>query len=182
MELHEVWSDHNFMIETCCEGMHEWMSRELAAEVDEGKRRHRGSPWLRQLFSSRGVAMRRLVEDDGHLITDFGLSIDESLPWRSVREFIVEHHRHNRPPAGWKFGAGCRNGSTLIGVVSVGRPVSRILDARQDHLEVNRLCLSNQVPYALRHNASSMLYGWAGRQAEKRGYDPRFLATFPARQ
>lgn len=71
---------------------------------------------------------------------------------------------------GWKFGGGIRNGSELIGVVTVGRPVARAYDARKYIIEVNRLCVRRDIPSGLAWNACSMAYGYAAREAKKRGY------------
>lgn len=82
---------------------------------------------------------------------------------REAFSFIDEHHRHHRPPQGLKFAIGLADESGLIGVVCVGRPVSRNLD---DGLtaEVTRLC-------TLGHkNACSKLYSAAWRTAKAMGY------------
>ena len=42
--------------------------------------------------------------------------------------FIAQHHRHNKPPAGWKFGVGLECDGVLVGVATAGRPVARALD------------------------------------------------------
>lgn len=77
--------------------------------------------------------------------------------------FIAEHHRHHLPPQGWKFGIACNDGETVVGVVTVGRPVSRHLDNGLT-LEVTRLCTTGE------RNAASMLYGAAWRAAKALGY------------
>lgn len=43
-------------------------------------------------------------------------------------EFIRLHHSHHLPPQGWKFGVAVSDGSGIVGVVTVGRPVARYLD------------------------------------------------------
>lgn len=50
-----------------------------------------------------------------------------------------------------------------------GRPVSAEL-ARQGCIEVNRVCVRDTQPHALVENACSMLYGYACREAFRRGY------------
>lgn len=77
--------------------------------------------------------------------------------------FIATHHRHNKPPRGWKFGVGLRRGHDLVGVAAAGRPVARLLDDGLT-LEVNRTC-TDGTP-----NANSMLYGAVWRAARAMGY------------
>ncbi|MHA6346439.1 XF1762 family protein [Roseivivax sp. CAU 1761] len=115
-----------------------------------------------------GCAIRGVSSETPSLLLDFRLSV-RPVRFAVAKEFVRRHHAHCRPPAGWKFGLGCWNGPSLIGVAMVGRPVARMIDATQV-LEVNRLCLDRSMPSAHRFNASSMLYGWAAREARRRGY------------
>lgn len=80
-----------------------------------------------------------------------------------ARAFVAEHHRHNSPPRGWKFGIGLRNDARLVGVATAGRPVARHFDDGMT-LEVNRTC-TDGTP-----NANSMLYGAVWRAAKAMGY------------
>ncbi len=82
---------------------------------------------------------------------------------RDAQEFIEQHHRHNKPPRGWKFGIGIRAGADLVGVATAGRPIARHYDDGFT-LEVNRTC-TNGFP-----NANSMLYGAIWRAAKAMGY------------
>lgn len=82
---------------------------------------------------------------------------------RQAREFVALHHRHNKPPVGWKFGVGLRGPDGLIGVATAGRPVSRHLDDGAT-IEVNRTCTDGT------RNANSMLYGACWRAARAMGY------------
>jgi hypothetical protein len=82
---------------------------------------------------------------------------------RTARDFVAAHHRHNKPPVGWKFGIGLMMGQTLVGVATAGRPVARHLDDGLT-LEVNRTC-TDGTP-----NANSMLYGAVWRAARAMGY------------
>lgn len=77
--------------------------------------------------------------------------------------FVASHHRHHRPPQGWKFGVAVNNGLAVVGVVMVGRPVARHLDDGLT-LEVTRCC-TDGTPHA-----ASMLYGAAWRAAKAMGY------------
>lgn len=88
----------------------------------------------------------------------------------SVFRDIREHHRHHDPPRGWKFGIACYNGQLRVGVVSVGRPVSRVLQKKEPRtLESTRVCTWG--PPQLRRNAVTKLYGAAAREARRLGYD-----------
>jgi hypothetical protein len=103
------------------------------------------------------------------LLLDWQLQL-VPVTWAQARAFIAEHHAHCKPPRGWRFGVGIRNGSRLIGVASIGRPVARAFDAARI-VEVNRCCIRRDIARPLAWNACSMLYGWAAREAKKRGFD-----------
>jgi len=77
--------------------------------------------------------------------------------------FIEEHHRHHLPPQGWKWGVAVNDGERVVGVITVGRPVARMLDNGLT-LEVTRCCTDGT------KNAASMLYGAAWRAAKALGY------------
>lgn len=83
---------------------------------------------------------------------------------RAARRFIAEHHRHNVPPKGWKFGAALEHEGEIVGVATAGQPVSRILDDGKT-LEVTRVCTVGN------KNASTMLYGAICRAAKALGYE-----------
>lgn len=86
-----------------------------------------------------------------------------------ARAFVREHHRHNKPPTGWKFGVGLANDNgDLIGVATAGRPVARALAGT---LEVNRTCTTGE------RNANSMLYGAIRRAAVAMGYEKIYTYT-----
>ena len=85
--------------------------------------------------------------------------------------FVAEHHRHHQAPAGHKFSVGVSDeNGVLRGVAIVGRPVSRVLAAEGDTLEVARTA-TDGTP-----NANSMLYGAAKRATFALGY--RRLITY----
>jgi hypothetical protein len=77
--------------------------------------------------------------------------------------FIAEHHRHHKPPQGWKFGIGVTMEGKLVGVAVVGRPVARHRDDGLT-LEVTRLC-TDSTPHA-----ASKLYAACWRAAKAMGY------------
>ena len=87
----------------------------------------------------------------------------QPITYAEACTFISEHHRHHLPPQGWKFGIGVNNGERMVGVVTVGRPVSRMLDNGLT-LELTRCCTDGT------KNASSMLYGAAWRATKALGY------------
>ena len=80
-----------------------------------------------------------------------------------AKVFIEEHHRHHKPPVGWKFGLAVNDGEKVVGVVTVGRPVARRLDDGWT-LEVTRCCTDGT------KNVASMLYAAAWRAARAMGY------------
>lgn len=83
--------------------------------------------------------------------------------------FIDSLHRHHRRPQGWKFGIGAHDGEKMVGVVMVGRPISRMLDDGFT-AEVTRLCTDGS------ENACSLLYSAARRAAKAMGY--RKIVTY----
>ena len=83
--------------------------------------------------------------------------------------FVSEHHRHHLPSVGWKFGIAVNDGSEVVGVIVVGRPVARNADDGWT-AEVTRCCTDGT------KNAASMLYGAAWRAAKAMGY--RKLITY----
>jgi hypothetical protein len=85
------------------------------------------------------------------------------ITFREAKAYIAEHHRHHRPPQGMKVAIGCHDGQKLVGVVVLGRPVSRMLDDRST-AEVTRLCADGT------RNACSFLYAAAKRCAFAMGY------------
>jgi hypothetical protein len=86
--------------------------------------------------------------------------------------FVKRLHRHHRPTPGAKFCLAVAEGSEIVGVAIVGRPVSRHLDDGWT-LEVNRTCTDGH------RNANSMLYGAAWRAAQALGYRRLITYTLP---
>jgi hypothetical protein len=165
VELFELWSDHRFLIETCCDGLHESLVREMADDPD----------WARALLRRLGVeaysghTLRRNADDGGcGMLLDWQLRI-RPVTFAAARTFIDRHHTHCRSPRCWRFGAAVWNGMTLVGVALTGNPVARGFVGR-GILEVNRLCIRRDIPAALRWNAASMLLGQAARTAEQQGW------------
>jgi hypothetical protein len=83
--------------------------------------------------------------------------------------FVAEHHRHHKPVVGHLFSLGAAIGDRIVGVVIVGRPVSRHRDDGET-AEVTRLCTDGT------KNACSFLYGAAARAAFALGF--RRIGTY----
>jgi hypothetical protein len=164
VELFEIWESGEFLLETCCEGLHEILLDEMNRDPEYR------DELLRDLGAEAyiGAKLRRVADCDGQYRLDFNIEL-KPIERDQARAFVDEHHEHNKAPLGWRFGAGIWNGAQLIGVVMVGRPVARMIDASQV-VEVNRLCLRRDVPRELRWNACSQAYGWAAREAKRRGF------------
>ena len=168
VQVHEIWG-HEFMLDTCCEGMLAAVSAELASDPKAA------AAYMNAALEDQGVALpqvRRVADNDGQLILDYQLRL-VPITFREMAKFVTKHHRHCPPPRGWRFGMGIVNGSQsvgggLLGVVSCGRPVARMLD-QERIVEVNRLCIDPTLPSPLVWNAASMLYGWAAKEAKRRG-------------
>lgn len=86
--------------------------------------------------------------------------------------FISSHHRHHKPPVGGLYAIAVSQKTSVIGVVVVGRPVSRMADNGWT-AEVTRVC-------TLGHkNVCSMLYQAAWRAARAMGYKKLITYTLP---
>ena len=80
-----------------------------------------------------------------------------------ANKFVDTLHRHHDPVHRDKFRVGASHNGKLVGVIQVGRPVSRMLDDGET-LEVVRLCTDGT------DNACSFLYSRAARIAKELGY------------
>jgi len=87
----------------------------------------------------------------------------QPITFAEACSFIDSLHRHHKPPQGWKFGIAVNDTEKIVGVITVGRPVSRHLDNGWT-LEVTRCC-TDGTP-----NACSKLYSAAWRAARAMGY------------
>jgi hypothetical protein len=85
------------------------------------------------------------------------------LELKQANAFVEENHRHHDPVYRDKFRVGCEIDGTLVGVVQVGRPVSRMLDDGKT-LEVVRLASDGS------RDVCSFLYSKAARIAKEMGY------------
>lgn len=170
LEVLECWPDERaFLVRTCCEQSQEDALADLDA-IATGQ----ASPALRRSFAQwfeaeTGRQVRGVTDDGlGGGILDWGLQLAE-IPQREAKAFVSKHHRHNKPPAGWRWGHAVYNGPDLVAVAMVGRPVARALDPDKT-VEINRLCVDPDLPGGLVRNACSMLYGAAAREAKRRGF------------
>lgn len=164
-ELLEIWGPRDFMLETCCEGMHEACSEFLRENPREAGK------WLGEGLGANALGLgkvRRVIDDGVGLSIDWNLTL-KPVSFRDAKEFVDAHHRHCPGPRGWRYGAAIRNGSELVGVIMVGRPVARMIDGNTT-VEVNRLCVRDDLNPDLVWNACSQAYGWAAREAESRGF------------
>jgi len=91
------------------------------------------------------------------------------ITFEEACKFIDKHHSTHEAPQGWKFGLSVASDNRVVGVVTVGRPVSRHRDDGYT-LEVTR-CATDGTK-----NAASKLYAAAWRAAKNMGY--RRLITY----
>lgn len=87
--------------------------------------------------------------------------------------FVSAHHRHHGPVRGDVFRVAASDGTQIVGVAIVGRPVARRL---QDGwtLEVTRLCTLGG------SNVCSFLYAAAWRAARALGWKRLITYTLPS--
>jgi hypothetical protein len=85
--------------------------------------------------------------------------------WRDASAWIRAVHRHHAPPQGMKWATAVEADGRVVGVATCGRPVSRIIQARERlTFEVTRVA-ADGTP-----NACSALYGACRRQGFAKGY------------
>lgn len=93
----------------------------------------------------------------------------QPISFEEACEFVRLHHRHHVPPVGSKYCLAVNDGSQVVGVAIVGRPVARMSDNGWT-LEVTRCCTDGT------KNACSALYSACWRAARALGY--RRLITY----
>lgn len=97
-----------------------------------------------------------------------------TISLKAANEFVATNHRHHKPVVGHKFSLAAIDGDgKIIGVVIVGRPVSRFRDNGVT-LEITRLCTDGT------KNACSFLCGAAVRAGESLGYEKIGTYTLPS--
>lgn len=166
IEVAEVWADHRWWPETCCEGLYGHLVASIAEEPE----------WARGLLdrllarAGLGGPLRRIADDGAcGLVLDWHPRV-APVAFRAAAEFVRRHHAHCRPPVAARFCHAATNGFTTMGVAVTGNPVARALMGR-GIVEVNRLCVRRDLPRALAWNAASMLLGAAAREAARRGFE-----------
>lgn len=82
---------------------------------------------------------------------------------KDAQNYINRYHRHHQAAHRDKFRIAASDGTNILGVIQVGRPVSRVLDDGQT-LEVLRLCTTGG------KDVCSFLYSRAARIAKEMGY------------
>lgn len=82
---------------------------------------------------------------------------------KDAQAYINQNHRHHQAAHRDKFRIAASDGDIILGVIQVGRPVSRVLDDGHT-LEVLRLCTNGD------KNVCSFLYSRAARIAKEMGY------------
>lgn len=85
------------------------------------------------------------------------------LELKQANDLVASLHRHHDPVHRDKFRIGAMKNGKLVGVVQVGRPVSRMLDDGKT-VEVVRLCSDGT------KDVCSFLYSRAARIAREMGY------------
>lgn len=85
------------------------------------------------------------------------------LTLKEANDFVDKLHRHHAAVCRDKFRVGVVCDNKLVGIVQVGRPVSRMLDDGKT-VEVTRLCTDGT------KNVCSFLYGRAAKIAKDMGY------------
>ena len=161
----EIWTGHEFMLETCCSASHELVVAEMAQDP----------VWAVELLRKLGAEeltghrLRRLYDSEFNPpVLDFKLDV-RPVSFSTMRAFVGRFHRHCAPPVTWRFGAAIFNGWSRIGVLSVGNPVAAAY-VNRGWVEVNRLCVRPDLAPQLTWNACSQFYGYAAREAERRGF------------
>lgn len=86
------------------------------------------------------------------------------LELKDANAFVASLHRHHDPVYRDKFRLGAMKDDRLVGVVQVGRPVSRCLDNGKT-VEVVKLCTDGT------YNSCSFLYAKAAKIAQEMGYE-----------
>lgn len=167
VEVAEVWADHRWWPETCCEGLHDHLVASIAEEPGWAR------DLLDRLLARAGLGghgpLRRIADDGaGGLALDWHPRV-APVAFGAARRFVAAHHAHCRPPVAARFCHAAANGFTTVGVAMTGNPVARALMGR-GIAEVNRLCVRRDLPRALAWNVASMLLGAAAREAERRGF------------
>ena len=94
LSIHDIWTDSNFVLETCCPALLESVSAEMDADPAWGRE------LLRRLGAEEltGHRLRRVGDGAGcHPMLDWQLVL-RPIRFAEARAFIAEHHVHCPPP------------------------------------------------------------------------------------
>ncbi len=163
LEVTELYIEtREIVLDACCE----WNLEGWIGSIGDFSRRDRVR-WMREMT---GLVVHDILLDGDTLgwTLHYGLEF-HPIEFAQAKTFIQEHHRHCDPPPGWKYGISLLNGTELVGVMTAGRPGSRVLQ-EQGYMEVTRVCVKDMSPHGLVANACSILYGYACREAFTRGF------------
>jgi hypothetical protein len=160
----------------CCEEQRDDVATFLASlTVEEWRELWRGyfKKWDADaggILKAQGLEVRNLLRDG--CVLDYKLTIrplDQPYDQTKAKEWLRRYHRHNPELPGWIFGLACYNGRQVVAIAWVGRPRARGYNHRKV-IEVNRICVRDDVQDGLQKDAYSMLYAAAAQEAERRGY------------
>lgn len=183
-ELSEAVRDANFIWDTCCEALQNLI---ISVSEDDGWDFLLNNTKCGQLLAQESGAGRQFyfessADQEQPFKIDYGLGIEllggdsTDHAWASgevrqkvAKQFITDHHRHNKAPPGWLWGHAVFNGPELIAIIWVGRPVAREID-HHAVCEVNRLCIDHSLNPKLTWKAASLGYRAAAEEAARRGY------------
>ena len=106
---------------------------------------------------------RTYIEEFYPEYTGFAFTV-VPISYREACAYVDANHRHHRRPQGHKYSIGVSDGNKVVGVIMVGRPVSRHMDDGRT-LEVTRCCVDETYK-----NTCSFLYARAAKVAKDLGY------------
>jgi hypothetical protein len=134
IEVLEYFSEErSFLLDCCCEAMHE-----IAVSILPTLDRRELCAWFE---SFTGFRLRQLILDSESPTWTVDPNLEfYDVTWPEARDFIALHHRENKVPQGWKFGAGLKSSSEFVAVMIAGRPVARNIDPRKV-VEITRVCV-----------------------------------------
>ena len=154
--IDDIYDMENYVAIFCCDQLRHDVMNDLYTKVN-----------IKESLSEYIPNIRRVSRITDYQI-DYKIEVKE-IEFKVLKEFVTKYHRHNKAPVGWKFGFGAYNGNDLVAVVSAGRPVARAYN-NKPILEVNRLCVNDQIDKWKVFNACSKLYSSAVKKAKKMGY------------
>lgn len=126
---------------------------------------------VRLLPREIGLMLSRPSKPEG-MKARTGKLIAAKVEFRIASAMVNMHHRHHASPIGHLFSGAVYDGDVICGAVIAGRPVSRHLD---DGATVELLRVVSDGT----RNVCSKAYGWAVREARRRGYSRVITYTLP---